>query len=163
MEVCVPNSLWIVRVSGHALHERPCILPIKVFRDILDVCVALYLDDIMIYSDNSSEHLRHVREFLRRLRTMQNHLYAKVKECDSAWTRRTSSVPFLALTAFKWTPPRSKSSATGRHHEMPRTINCSWAPRYSTVRRRDGRYCPCRPFRSDLRYLGWVIRRSPRK
>jgi len=103
MEVCVPNSLWIVRVSSHALrpYKHPCILPIKVFKDILDVCVVLYLDDITIYSDNPSEHLRHVREFLRRLRTMQNHRYAKVEECDSAWTRRTSSVPFLALTAFK--------------------------------------------------------------
>jgi len=103
MEVCVPNSLWIVRVSGHALrpYKRPCILPIKVFKDILDVYVVLYLDDIMIYSDNPGEHLRHVRECLRRLRTMQIHLYAKVKECDSAWTRRPSSAPFLALTAFK--------------------------------------------------------------
>ena len=27
----------------------------KVFKDILDVCVAVYLDDITIYSDNPDE------------------------------------------------------------------------------------------------------------
>ena len=40
----------------------------EVFKDILDVCVVVYLDDILIYSDNPDEHLKHVREVLRRLR-----------------------------------------------------------------------------------------------
>lgn len=50
-----------------------------VFKDITDVCVVVYLDDILIYSDNPDEHLKHVREVLRRLR--ENNLYAKVEKC----------------------------------------------------------------------------------
>jgi len=45
----------------------------------LDVCVVVYLDDTMIYSDNPDGQLRHVREVLRHLRV--NHLYAETKEC----------------------------------------------------------------------------------
>ena len=37
----------------------------EVFADLLDVCVVVYLDDILIYSDNPDEHRAHVREVLR--------------------------------------------------------------------------------------------------
>jgi hypothetical protein len=40
----------------------------KVFKDILNVCVVVYLDDILIYSDNPDQYLKHVRKDLRRLR-----------------------------------------------------------------------------------------------
>jgi hypothetical protein len=59
----------------------------EVFKDILDVCVVVYLDGNLIYSDNPDEHLKHVREASRRLRA---NLYAKVEECAFRWTRRTS-------------------------------------------------------------------------
>src|SRR5262249_45864599 len=39
-----------------------------VFKDLLDVCVTVYLDDILIYSDNLEEHRKHVHEVLKRLR-----------------------------------------------------------------------------------------------
>jgi Reverse transcriptase (RNA-dependent DNA polymerase) len=39
-----------------------------VFGNMLDVCVVVYLDDILIYSDNPFEHREHVCEVLRRLR-----------------------------------------------------------------------------------------------
>ena len=39
-----------------------------IFSDLLDVCVMIYLDDILIYSNNMSEHHRHVKEVLKRLR-----------------------------------------------------------------------------------------------
>ena len=38
-----------------------------IFSDMLDVCVLVYLDDILIYSDNMEQHQEHVREVLRRL------------------------------------------------------------------------------------------------
>lgn len=51
----------------------------EVFKDILDVCVVVYLDDILVYSDHLEEHLKHVREVLQRL--CANNLYAKVEKC----------------------------------------------------------------------------------
>ena len=32
----------------------------KVFKDLLDVCVVVYLDDILIYSENPDEHVKQV-------------------------------------------------------------------------------------------------------
>ena len=52
----------------------------EVFADLLDVCVVVYLDDILIYSDNPDEHRAHVREVLRRLR--KHHLYARADKCE---------------------------------------------------------------------------------
>jgi len=51
----------------------------KVFADLLDVCVIIYQDDILIYSNNLEDHQRHVREVLRRLR--KNQLYASLSKC----------------------------------------------------------------------------------
>jgi len=46
----------------------------KIFFDILDIYVVIYLDDILIYSDNLEDHKRHMKEILKRLR--DNRLYA---------------------------------------------------------------------------------------
>ena len=35
-----------------------------IFSDMLDVSVIVYLDDILIYSDNKAQHKAHVREVL---------------------------------------------------------------------------------------------------
>jgi hypothetical protein len=35
-----------------------------VFSDLLDVCVIIYLDDILVYSDNPTLHDKRVREVL---------------------------------------------------------------------------------------------------
>ncbi|KAJ3537203.1 hypothetical protein NMY22_g5693 [Coprinellus aureogranulatus] len=56
-----------------------------IFSDLLDVYVIVYLDDILIYSDDLSQHRKHVREVLRRLR--QHGLYAKPDKCE--WHRTT--------------------------------------------------------------------------
>jgi len=39
-----------------------------IFSDLLDISVVIYLDDILIYSDNMDDHKKHVKEVLRRLR-----------------------------------------------------------------------------------------------
>jgi len=38
-----------------------------VFSDLLDVCVVVYLDDILIYSNDIMQHWSHVKEVLKRL------------------------------------------------------------------------------------------------
>ena len=51
-----------------------------VFSDLLDVCVIVYLDDILIFSEDTDQHVHHVREVLRRLR--KHGLYAKAEKCE---------------------------------------------------------------------------------
>jgi len=38
-----------------------------IFSDVLDIFVVIYLDDILIYSDNMDDHKKHVKEVLKRL------------------------------------------------------------------------------------------------
>ena len=51
-----------------------------IFSDLLDVCVIIYLDDILIYSNNMSKHHQHVKEVLKYLH--KTGLYAKAKKCE---------------------------------------------------------------------------------
>ena len=51
-----------------------------IFSDLLDICVMIYLDDILIYSNNMSEHHQHVKEVLKYLR--KAGLYAKAEKCE---------------------------------------------------------------------------------
>src|ERR1700722_6170847 len=51
-----------------------------IFADMVDVCVIIYLDDILVYSDNIDLHCTQVREVLHRLH--QNGLYAGAHKCS---------------------------------------------------------------------------------
>jgi len=51
-----------------------------VFSDLLDVCIVVYLDDILIYSDDITQHWSHVKKVLKRLR--KAGLYAKAEKCE---------------------------------------------------------------------------------
>lgn len=50
-----------------------------IFRPLLDKCVLVFLDDILVYSRNAKEHVCHLREVLRLLR--EHKLYAKLSKC----------------------------------------------------------------------------------
>jgi len=50
-----------------------------IFSDLLDICVVIYLDDILIYSNNMSEHHWHMKEVLKHL--CKAGLYAKAEKC----------------------------------------------------------------------------------
>jgi hypothetical protein len=52
----------------------------SVFMDYLDKFVAMFIDDILIYSQNEQEHEEHLRKVLERLRDCQ--LYAKLSKCE---------------------------------------------------------------------------------
>jgi len=51
-----------------------------IFADMLDVCVVVYLDDILIYSEDMESHQQHVQEVLRQLRL--HGLFAKPEKCE---------------------------------------------------------------------------------
>ena len=51
-----------------------------VFSNLLDVCVVVYLDDILIYSNDITQYWSHVKEVLNRLQKVR--LYAKVEKCE---------------------------------------------------------------------------------
>lgn len=48
-------------------------------RDFIDIFVVVYLDDILIYSNNLSEHTEHVKKVLEALRN--NKLFANLDKC----------------------------------------------------------------------------------
>ena len=50
-----------------------------IFRDLLDVCIVIYLDDILIFNETEEQHETHLRQVLQRLR--QHRLVAKPKKC----------------------------------------------------------------------------------
>ncbi|QRW19746.1 Retrotransposable element Tf2 protein [Rhizoctonia solani] len=63
----------------------------KLFKDLLDVCIIIYLDDILIYSKDDASHTRHIHEVLRRL--MKNQLFCKASKC----TFHVTSVEYLGI------------------------------------------------------------------
>src|SRR5438552_14276573 len=64
-----------------------------IFHDLLDICVIVYLDDILIYSKNKDEHEYHLRQVLECLK--EHQLYAKHSKC----TFFSNSVEYLGHIA----------------------------------------------------------------
>jgi len=50
-----------------------------IFSNLLDVCVIIYLDDILIYLNNMSKHYQYVKEVLKHL--CKASTYAKAEKC----------------------------------------------------------------------------------
>ena len=55
-----------------------------VFQEYLDKRICVYLNDILVYSENLDDHLRHLRLMLDTLRA--HKLYAKRSKCQFAET-----------------------------------------------------------------------------
>ncbi|XP_071210165.1 uncharacterized protein [Salvelinus alpinus] len=62
-----------------------------VLRDMLNIFVFVYLDDILIFSSSLQEHTKHVRQVLKRL--LDSHLYVKPEKCEF----HSSRVQFLGF------------------------------------------------------------------
>lgn len=78
-----PWGLYEYRVMPFGLTNAPAIfqgLVNDIFHDVLDRIVVVYLDDILIFSKNPADHVRHVCLVLERLR--QHGLYAKLEKCE---------------------------------------------------------------------------------
>jgi hypothetical protein len=52
----------------------------NIFADMLNVCIVVYLNDILIYSSDKTTHRQEVKEVLRQLR--KHGLYAKPYKCE---------------------------------------------------------------------------------
>ncbi|CCO36295.1 hypothetical protein RSOLAG1IB_11511 [Rhizoctonia solani AG-1 IB] len=65
----------------------------KVFQDLLDVSVIIYLDDILIFSSNPDKHKSHIKEVLKPLMEMQ--LFCKGSKCKFHQT----TVKYLGIIA----------------------------------------------------------------
>src|SRR5207244_8370266 len=88
----------------------------SVFMMELDVCVIVFIDDIMVYSKNEEEHAKHLHLVLDRLR--EHQLYAKLSKCQF-WLREVSFLGHILSTkgvavepgkvqdVLKWKSPTS--------------------------------------------------------
>ena len=66
-----------------------------VFMPELDKFMVMFIDDILIYSENEADHAKHLRVILFRLR--EHELYANFSKCEF-WL---SKVPFLGHILFE--------------------------------------------------------------
>ena len=77
--------------------------------EYLDIFAVVYLDDILVYSRNVTDHVPHVRLVLASLRKFQ--LYAKLEKCDF----HQESIEFLGYIiskdGFRMAPSKVKSIA----------------------------------------------------
>lgn len=75
-----------------------------VFADMLDVNVIVYLDDILVYSDDPADHESHVREVLRRLR--KHGLFCKLPKCEFNVTTCEYLGYILSPDGFRMSPEK---------------------------------------------------------
>jgi hypothetical protein len=75
-----------------------------IFADLLDVTVIVYLDDILIYSDDPANHTKHVREVLRRLR--EAGLYCNLPKCEFSVTTCEYLGYILSPEGFRMAPDK---------------------------------------------------------
>jgi len=83
----------------------------NVFQECLDKLIFVYLDDILVYSENLDDHLRHLRLTLDKLRT--HKLYAKRGSASSRRLPWTISGMSSQPTASPWRLTKSMPSERG--------------------------------------------------
>ena len=105
-----PSGHYEYLVMPFGLTNAPAVfqgLVNDVLRDLLNVCVFVYLDDILIFSKSKQEHVVHVRLVLQRL--LENHLFVKAEKCMF----HTTEVPFLGFVVttgnIKMDPDKTKA------------------------------------------------------
>ncbi|KAK3506929.1 hypothetical protein QTP70_031209 [Hemibagrus guttatus] len=78
-----PSGHYEYLVMPYGLSKAPSVFQTimnEIFWDMLHRFVVVYIDDILIYSPNLSDHVDHVKQVLHRLR--HYHLYLKLEKCE---------------------------------------------------------------------------------
>ncbi|KAL0192537.1 hypothetical protein M9458_010833, partial [Cirrhinus mrigala] len=78
-----PTRHYEYRVMPYGLSISPSVFQTfmnEVFREFLHRLVVVYIDDILIYSQNLAEHCQHVQQVLHKLR--KHSLYLKIEKCE---------------------------------------------------------------------------------
>ncbi|KAL0172696.1 hypothetical protein M9458_033007, partial [Cirrhinus mrigala] len=78
-----PTGHYEYRVMPYGLSISPSVFQTfmnEVFREFLHRFLVVYIDDILIYSQNLAEHRQHVRQVLHKLR--DHSLYLKLEKCE---------------------------------------------------------------------------------
>lgn len=84
---------WKAAFRTHKRHYEPTVITFglanissifqyimnDIFKDLIGIIVIIYLDNILIFSQNKEEHVEHSREVLQHLR--ENDLYCKLQKC----------------------------------------------------------------------------------
>src|SRR5882672_466506 len=81
-----------------------------IFSDILDTYVVAYLDDILIFSNNLDDHIKHVREVLSRLR--DNSLFGKLEKCNFHKSSTTFLGYIISSNGIKMDPEKVEATLT---------------------------------------------------
>jgi len=76
------------------------------FSDLLDICVMIYLDNILIYSNNMSKHCWHVKKVLKYL--YKTGLYTKVEKCKFHFKLVEYLGYILSLSSFTMSDDKLK-------------------------------------------------------
>lgn len=91
-------------INGLATYQR---YMNDIFLDYLDIFCTAYLDDILIYSENKSDHIEHERKFSARLH--QAGLQVDVRKCEFNETK-TRYLGFIISTKGLMVDPEKNLS-----------------------------------------------------
>ena len=108
-----PSGHYEYLVMPFGLTNAPAVfqgLLNDVLRDMLNICVFVYLDDIQIFSETKQDHVQHVRRVLQRL--LENQLFVKAEKCEFH-VPEVSFLGFIVGTGSVQMDPAKKRAVTG--------------------------------------------------
>lgn len=115
-----PSGHYEYQVMPFGLTNAPAVFQAlinDVLRDMINVFVFVYLDDILIFSKSLHEHHHHVRLVLHRL--LRNHLYVKPEKCEFHVTE-VSFLGFIIKQGQIQMDPRKTKAV--REWQVPKSV-----------------------------------------
>ena len=100
----------------------------KVFMELLDKFVVVFIDDILVYSKNEEDHKEHLRLVHGKLR--EHQLYAKFSKCEF-WLKEVRFLGHVISGEGIAVNPTKVASVTKwlAHHLSGRDQKFSWTSR----------------------------------